>query len=171
MSSLKLSLFDAVETPSTTSLHENRTPIHVCFTARRDALAILHHGGRIQLWLLGTRIPSGGTPSLGPAYEPHKLCDTALEVTDNAIEPRQICAWGLPSSSDGAADAVKFRIACLTTNANSDIVFVLDTEGSDVVDATRVIIQGRHGRLVHSAESIYWQSRAGKIQSGEFDYF
>lgn len=164
MCSYKLIISD-ITTPTYTP-HEKRTPIHVALSSEGDVLCILHHGGRIQLWKLGTRLPGGGTINRGPAYAPYKLCDTLLDVSENVIEPRQICIWGNPGTTDTPGSLESFRVACLSNHADADVVSVLDFVRGEVTEATRVIIPGQHGRLVYSNEGIFWQSRNGVIHTG-----
>ena len=168
MSSLKLPVFNPLSKETSSSIFKSRAPIHACFSSRGDVLGVLHHGGLIQLWRLDTYIPDpGSSTSREPVYKPSQLCDTALDVSEHVIEPRQISVWGYENVTGNTASSFNYRIACLAAHEDSDVVSVLDIVGAKVAEATRVIIPGQHGRLLYSDDGVYWQSRTGELFTGE----
>ncbi|TDL16914.1 IkappaB kinase complex, IKAP component [Rickenella mellea] len=151
MYSCKISL--AHVSNSQTSLIDGRAPVHVALSPSDDALCVLRHSGRLEIWDV-----QGPMDSRKPnAFSPVKICEGSVNFDQWQYTAEQLGLWPLDTSK------TSYRIACLFSSTITDTVIISDFIDGVESEMRRVDMASNCGRLVASDREVFWQSDRGQI--------
>ncbi|KAJ3966250.1 IkappaB kinase complex IKAP component [Lentinula raphanica] len=153
MSSIQLKLLSEPQDLSQFPHSAARVPVHTSLSSYPDVLAVLWEHGFVEVYDLRTRLG----PGRGDVMAPIKL--GICSINDKNLYCRQI----LILDSTRSADSHSFIVLVLGSSSESDVVVLVQFDGSQLTEAGTVTTPSRNGRLVRSSDAGLWQSRDGEL--------